>query len=81
MAVIGFQKSHWLFPISVLLFGLFIVYCKIFSQGYSYMFIKRAPTPKNPGWPHTTGQTPSTENPNPKNPIQDPNLKTPTHDK
>ena len=76
MAVIGFQKSHWFFPISVLLFGLFIVYCKILSQGYSYMFIRRAPTPKNPGWPNTTGPKPhQLKTPTPKTQFKTPTSK------
>ena len=50
--------------------------CKVFSHGYSFMFIYREPqTQKSQKAPHHRLQTPSTEIPTPKNPIQDPTPK------
>ena len=48
-----------------------------FSKVYSFMFIWRAPAQKTQMAPHHKHQTPSTESPNSKNPIKDPNPKPP----
>ena len=53
-----------------------------FSQGYSFLFIYRAPNSNNPEGPTPQAQTTSTEKLQPhKNLIQDPNLKNPNHHK
>ena len=55
---------------------------KFFTQGYSCLCFYKEPRPKKPRKdPHHQAQTPSTENPNPKNPAQAFNPKIPNHHK
>ena len=52
----------------------------VYSQAYFSMFVKTVPIPKDLWRPQHHGLlTTSTKSPNPKSPIQEPNIKTSTH--